>query len=82
MQAIASKLNWFNARELVEGGFFSHQKNGKNKNQRKTKIRLLFNGCPSDRDEIRKQLQTEMRQYNESIQVWLARLQTAANPTK
>eukprot|EP00957_Ditylum_brightwellii_P148501 11306956-Ditylum_brightwellii.AAC.1 len=43
MQKVAAKLNWYNARELLNGAFFNHMKKGKNIKQRKTKIRLLYN---------------------------------------
>eukprot|EP00957_Ditylum_brightwellii_P077794 5911835-Ditylum_brightwellii.AAC.1 len=53
MQKLAAKLNQYNARELLNGVFFNHMKKGKNIKQRKTKFRLLYNGVPEDREEIK-----------------------------
>eukprot|EP00957_Ditylum_brightwellii_P038021 2875641-Ditylum_brightwellii.AAC.1 len=61
MQKLVAKLNWYNAQELLNEAFFNCMKKGKNIKQRKTKIRLLYNGIPEGREEIKKQLQLEMR---------------------
>eukprot|EP00957_Ditylum_brightwellii_P145416 11073987-Ditylum_brightwellii.AAC.1 len=79
MQKLAGKLNWYNAWEHLNGAFYNHMKKGKNIKQKKIKIRLLYNGVPEDRDEIKKQLQLEMRQYDKNVQIWLSRLQSTPN---
>eukprot|EP00957_Ditylum_brightwellii_P149327 11372616-Ditylum_brightwellii.AAC.1 len=41
---------------------------GKNKNKRNVKVRLLFNGSPYNREEIRKEMQNNMRQHDKDCQ--------------
>eukprot|EP00957_Ditylum_brightwellii_P082228 6252407-Ditylum_brightwellii.AAC.1 len=54
----ASSLNWLDGRELLNNGYFNicTRKDGTEDKKQSVNIKLLYNGKPEDREEIRRYL--------------------------
>eukprot|EP00957_Ditylum_brightwellii_P189311 14409309-Ditylum_brightwellii.AAC.1 len=83
MATKANQLQWADTRELLYGGYFNFRDRDDIKvKRRNVNIRILFNGMISDRDNIRKNLQVEMRRVDMNAQLWFSCLQASAVATQ
>eukprot|EP00957_Ditylum_brightwellii_P017850 1344098-Ditylum_brightwellii.AAC.1 len=81
MPEAATSLDWHHAKEILNAAFLNYKTNQKSEEKRRcsVNIRLIYNGTKEDRNITRGKLQEEMLTRFPKCQIWMAKLQNAAN---